>query len=393
MKNNNSLWVAILGDREKVSTDRYFLTMTCFITSIFLFFLTIFNLLEHFKLAPVILAGCSCLLVLGIYFLLRFAKFLFYPKLMLTVIGLLFLDMTWYYKFLSNGPILFFILVFAALVLWVWEGKWLVIMLCFYFLNIAVLFVIEKNAPDFLFMYPASSLRSTDIYLGFSFYSILMITLLYTVKKQFERQKDKAIESDKLKTAFLGNMSHEIRTPMNHIVGFSELLENEEDKVKRREYVKIIQNSGASLLKLINDLIDLSKIEAGDMTISNSNFSLNEMFDELKEIYSFELIRKGKYHVQLHYELPANELIIYSDKLRLKQVLSNLLNNAMKFTDSGTITFGCFKEGHELNFSVADTGAGIPEKDQKKIFERFAKFDYKGMNPEGTGIGLSIVDK
>lgn len=388
-----SIRIAVLGDRETVDTERYFITMTTFISSIFLALLSIFHLVENLKLAPFILAGSSSLLLIGMYFLLRFGRFLFYPKLVITLLGLLSLDITWYSKFLSSGPLLLFILVFAALVIWVWEGKALLIMLCVYFINIAVLFVIEQNTPAYLLQYPDKELRSIDIYISFLFYSILMISLLYTAKKQFQRQKDKAVESDILKSAFLANMSHELRTPMNHIIGFSALLENEEDSEKRLEFLKIIQNSGAGLLKLITDLIDLSKIEAGDILVSMSNFSINEMFIELKQIYTYELQKREKSNVQLNYHLPGTDFIIYTDPIRLKQILSNLLNNAIKFTVSGTIEYSCYQEGKELIFSLSDTGVGIPETDRKHIFERFKKYNYQGMNNEGTGIGLSIAEK
>jgi signal transduction histidine kinase len=220
-----------------------------------------------------------------------------------------------------------------------------------------------------------------------------MIFLLHIIKKDFVRQKERAIRSDKLKSAFLSNMSHEIRTPMNAIVGFSELLENEDDYVKRHQYINIVKNSGNNLLKLISDIIDLSKIEAGDLYLNYANFSIREMFDEIKQIYTLELLRKEKSDIQLSYKLPGGDLIINSDQIRLKQVFFNLLNNSVKFTSKGFISFSCEKKDGELFFTVSDTGTGIPEEDQKKIFERFAKFNYEGKNNEGSGIGLSIVEK
>lgn len=294
MKKFKSIITSILGDMEQVDSERYFMTMTCFVAAIFLLLLCAFHLIENLKLVPVLLAGGSSIVLFVFYGLIRHGTCLFYPKLIVTMLGLVMLDLTWYSKFLSNGPVLFFILVFGALVIWVWEGKPLIIMLSLYFLNLAFLYLIEYNAPATLFHYPSSAIRSSDIYISFLLYTTLMVSLLLTAKTQFKSQKDKAVESDKIKSAFLANMSHEIRTPMNHIVGFSGLLENENDNSKRLQYLKIVQHSGASLLKLINDLIDLSKIEAGDLTIQNSNFSINELFVELKEIYSQELIQREK---------------------------------------------------------------------------------------------------
>jgi signal transduction histidine kinase len=393
MSRIRSVMVSVLGDIEDVGSERYFITITCFVTSVFLLLLCAFHLIINLKIAPVIIAGSSAIVILGLYFLVRFSNCLYIPKLILTVLGLVMLDFTWYSKFLSNGPVLFFILIIGTLILWVWEGRSLAILLVLYFLNIAILFVIDINAPEFLFRYPDNKTRSIDIFLSFLLYSSLMIILLWVIKKDFIGQKERAIRSDKLKSAFLSNMSHEIRTPMNAIVGFSELLENENEYVKRHQYINIIKNSGNNLLKLISDIIDLSKIEAGDLHLNYSDFSIHDLFTEIKDIYSLELLRREKSDIQFKYILPDGDSIINSDPIRLKQVLFNLLNNAMKFTSRGSITFGCEKKKGELLFSVSDTGTGIPEEDQKKIFERFSKFNYEGLNNEGSGIGLSIVEK
>jgi signal transduction histidine kinase len=345
------------------------------------------------KLAPVFIAGSSSLVILGLYFLVRFGTCLFYPKLILSLLGLVMLDLTWYSKFLSNGPVLFFILIFGALVLWVWEGRSLVYLLILYYLNIVLLFVLDITAPEYLFEYPDGRARSVDIFLSFLLYSSILIFLLSVVKRDFIKKKEKAIRSDKLKSAFLANMSHEIRTPMNAIVGFSDLLTNTADSQTNQYYINIIQNSSKDLMRLINDIVDLSKIEAGDLKVTLSDFSLKELFDDLYADFSLELNRKNKKQIKLYYKLTEADLQLHSDYLRLKQVLSNLLSNAIKFTTKGEIIFGCERNMDKLLFSVSDTGTGIPLKDQDKIFNRFISFNYQGMNTEGSGIGLSIVER
>lgn len=212
-------------------------------------------------------------------------------------------------------------------------------------------------------------------------------------KHELRHAKERAEKSDKLKSAFLANMSHEIRTPMNSILGFSELLEDETSESIRTQYLRTIQSNGDNLMKLLTDLMDLSKIEAGELTLSYSDFSVNGIFIELKENYSQELERRKKSDVELSYVLQDNSLMICSDQYRIKQVLSNLLTNAVKFTVRGKIIFSCWKENNEIIFSVSDTGTGIPESDQKNIFERFTKYNYQWLNSEGSGIGLSIVEK
>lgn len=216
----------------------------------------------------------------------------------------------------------------------------------------------------------------------------------YVLKKEeLKKAKEKAEESDRLKSAFLANMSHEIRTPMNAIVGFSELIEFETDQFKKHQYVKIIQNSSINLLNLIVGIVDLSKIETGAMQMNYSDFQVSEIFSEMKEVYTVELMKREKSGVQLSYHISEEDLTINSDPHLLKQIISNLLANAVKFTSEGAINFECKKSNDELIFSVSDTGTGIPDEDQKKVFDRFIKFDYHGLNNEGTGIGLSLVEK
>lgn len=393
MHRSKSIWLSLFGDLDKISSEKYFVTLTSLVAAGFLLILCIVHIIMGLKIAPVILAGSSSLVMLGLYLFLRFGKCLYIPKVILTGLGLILLDFTWYSKYLSNGPVLFFILIFAALVIWVWEGKCLGILLVYYFLNLAVLGIIESNAPEYLFKYPEHANRSLDIYLSFFLYSSLLIFLLYIVKKEFIRQKEKAIKSDRLKSAFLANMSHEIRTPMNAIVGFSQLLNEETGSDSKQQYINIIQNSGENLLRLINDIIDLSKIEAEDLEIQHTEISIRELFIELKDVYSIEILKKEKSGVQISYNLPDDDFIVKTDPLRLRQILSNLLSNAIKFTSHGTIIFSCKKQDRELIFTVSDTGTGIPVDDQSRIFERFTKFNYQGLNTEGTGIGLSITEK
>jgi len=384
---------SLLGVKENVESERYFITMTTITASVFLMILCGFHIVMNLKIEPVFIAGASSIVLFVLYCFVRFKSCLFIPKLILTTLGLFLLDFTWYHKFFSLGPVLFFIFAFGALILWVWEGKQLVLMLAFYFLNILALFITEYYYVELEFQYDSLRNRSIDIYTSFFLYSSLLIFVLSRIKRDFIKQKNKAIKSEKLKSAFIANMSHEIRTPMNAIIGFSELLENEEDKLKRIKYIDIIKNSSDNLLSLIDELIDLSKIEAGYIEIVNKNFSIKDLFIELKEIYRLELEKRMKGHIEIQIVYPEKNDIICSDFIRVKQVLSNLLNNAVKFTSEGTILLKCEKQKENIVFSVSDTGVGIPEEDQNLIFDRFSKFNYEDMNDEGTGIGLSIVKK
>ncbi len=209
--------------------------------------------------------------------------------------------------------------------------------------------------------------------------------------------KKKAEKADNLKSAFLANMSHEIRTPMNAILGFSRLLEDPalSDK-ERASYIEYIRNNGQSLLNIINDIIDIAKIEAGEITISEKNFDVHRVIDELKIYYDQEINAQNKKELKLNIKkgLSKKEFMIVSDPLRIKQVLSNLISNALKFTDKGHITFGYELKGDTLEFFVHDTGIGIDVDKLDLIFERFRHFgnDFK-KNISGTGLGLAISKK
>ncbi len=385
--------ISVVGDPNKMETERYFMTVTCITASLFLLGLCVFHIIMNLKLQPVFFAGGSSLMILGLYFILRFMKCLFVPKLILTFLGLIMLDFTWYAKYLSNGPVLFFILIFAALVIWVWEGRALAIMLLVYFLNILILFYIDYNAPDDLFLYPGDRKRSVDIFLSLTLYSTLLIFLLHIVKKEFIRQKEKAVRSDLLKSAFLANMSHEIRTPMNSIVGFSRLFNEGGSPEELKQYSGVIQKSSDNLLRLIDDIIDLSRIEAGDIEIKHSDVDLPELFSEIKEVYTLELSNRRKSDIGLEFSLPAGGIRFQTDPVRLKQVLSNLLDNAVKFTSQGAIKISCERKRDNLVFSVSDTGSGILPEEKERIFEQFVKFNHRDLNYEGSGIGLSIARK
>lgn len=203
--------------------------------------------------------------------------------------------------------------------------------------------------------------------------------------------KQKAEESEKLKTAFLQNMSHEIRTPLNGVIGFSNLLAKKElSKTEIFEYSSIIQVSAQRLLEIVNNILDISKIETGQINLSYSEFSVNTLIKNIYSIFSLTAREKG---VELNYSvaLDDNLSMINSDETKIHQILSNLVNNALKFTKEGSIDFGYEVKDDNLIFFVNDTGIGIPSDMQSKIFERFVQADM-GLtrNFEGAGLGLSI---
>ena len=212
------------------------------------------------------------------------------------------------------------------------------------------------------------------------------ITPLKETEQKLIIARDKAEELDRLKSAFLANMSHEIRTPLNAIVGFSSLLAETDSRNERQEYIKIVQENNELLLQLISDILDLSKIEAGTFNFVYTNVDVNETCAEIIKSMSMK-VSKG---VELIFEEPLPECYLYTDKNRFTQVISNFINNALKFTQQGCITLGYEQVSHQkIKFYVRDTGMGIPEEKQKSVFERFVKLN---TFVQGTGLGLSRVE-
>ncbi len=203
----------------------------------------------------------------------------------------------------------------------------------------------------------------------------------------------KSEESDKLKSSFLANMSHEIRTPMNAIIGFSNLLK-EEDLLheERDEYIHIIEKNCDSLLVIINDILDISSIEANKLSIKRQPFDLIKVFHEIQNFYEI----KNKANLIITCSVPSDpkELYINHDETRLRQVIQNLMDNALKFTDEGSIDFGFNIKNDLIDIFVKDTGVGIKEEDQDKVFKPFSKIEHGSTRfYTGTGLGLAICKK
>lgn len=212
-------------------------------------------------------------------------------------------------------------------------------------------------------------------------------------RKKYEEEliaaKKKAEENDRLKSAFLANISHEIRTPMNGILGFAELLKQSDLTGEQMEnYIQIIETCGFRMLNIINDLMDISKIESGIMTVTLNDLKINEVFDYIYDLFKPEANKKGIRLIK-NTDIP---IVVCTDKEKLIAVLTNLLKNAIKFCHAGSIEFGYTTQEQSIQFFVKDTGIGISKEKIEHVFERFIRGDHE-MSPkyEGTGLGLSIA--
>jgi len=226
------------------------------------------------------------------------------------------------------------------------------------------------------------------------FYVLITAILFYAILKshlvKIRNAEQKAIESDRLKTAFLQNISHEIRTPMNSIVGFSELLKDKKlSESEKDQYLEMISKSSDQLLNIVNEVLDISLIETGNLSLNLRRVQLNNL---MKEIFlSYKPLINKETSFTMSTGLSDTLSLILTDVIKIRQIISNLLNNAVKFTDKGHIGFGYTLEENELNFFIEDTGIGIPSDSHDKIFERFLKVGSDNERLyEGVGLGLAI---
>ena len=219
-------------------------------------------------------------------------------------------------------------------------------------------------------------------------------TAMENSQKKLRIAMKNAQEANRQKSAFIANMSHEIRTPMNAIIGFAEILEKETHNPKHREYIHSVKQGGENLLTLMNDILDLSKIEAGVVKIERKEISLERLMEEIQDIFELRATQK---HVKLQIEVEKSlPKLLWIDETRIRQILLNLVGNAVKFTDRGFVKirtgFEKKDESHgTLKIEVIDTGKGISKRGQKEIFKPFVQWDPKGDTSQGTGLGLSIT--
>jgi PAS domain S-box-containing protein len=224
--------------------------------------------------------------------------------------------------------------------------------------------------------------------------SIQDITEIKKREAILENARKKAEESDRLKSVFMANISHEIRTPMNGILGFADLLQRDDLSFEKcQQYAKIISGCGNNLMQLLNDILDISKIEAGEVELRKEDFCVNKVIEELYDIYEPQSKMEGRnLSLQMHKSLRDDEAVIYSDKRYLHQILANLIDNALKFTKEGEILIGYNAKRNGIEFFVKDSGKGIPPELLDKIFEPFRQGEeVLARKHHGTGLGLTIA--
>lgn len=380
---------------DEIGLDNYLVLVFCLLTAILGILGTFINIGLHLSGFTIMCTTGVTVIFSLVYLYSRKKGEYIFSKYFIIILGIILLNVQWFINYGSTGPILYLFVVVESFIIVFFTKKEKFIFSVIVFANVTVLFFIEYRYPSTIGKYSSESARLIDLYTGFLIYLLLSILLLSVAFRFYIRQQEKAQLSDKLKSAFLANMSHEIRTPMNGILGFAGLLKEPNlTGDEQQEYISIIEKSGERMLNIINDIIDISKIESGLMKVDVQDSDINKQIDYIFDFFKNEVETKG---LKFSYrkDLPSHEAIIRTDPEKLYAILINLVKNAVKYTDKGSIEFGYNKiivNGlPEVEFYVKDTGIGIPEDRHKAIFERFIQADINDVHAyQGAGLGLSI---
>lgn len=369
--------------------DRLLLLTTSSI-AVILMISTFFNWIAGLKNSLVISSAIGFLVYVVLYF---FGRNINRSKLfywITSVLSLLYLDLIWFLNYASQGPILpLFVVLYAFLIL-VFNKKYIPVISILLFSNVGILLFVELLFFRQIGTYPNMETRVTDNYIGLMFSLLIIYSFIVAIKKNYIHQYERAKMSDHLKSAFLANMSHEIRTPLNAIVGFSSIINDPDiSKEDKKEFEVQIQKNSEYLLSLIEDIIDVSKIESNQLSVKIQRENVVPLIDQITQ--SFQMTVPIEKDIRIINRIDLPELVVEIDKVRFEQIVRNLLSNAVKFTDNGSIEVGCLAGREFYTFFVKDSGIGIHTEHLQIIFERFRKVDNsKQQLYRGTGIGLFL---
>ena len=387
----------IIGNSEQFPIEHRILNGSCAIGIFISFAMMINNFVLGLSPLLNIIIGLSFLFFCLLYYLTRIKEYYQFPMWGLVSFCFVFTPPGWFLNSGVFGSSVSICIIMLAAFLVIMRGKSRIIIAALLIAEITAIIVLEYFRPDLAVPYENRMQQFIDIILTLAFSLVMLVVMIIFVMKNYEEEKRKADQSNKLKSYFLANISHEIRTPMNSILGFSGLLRDgslpEEEKL---HYIDIIHKSGKHLLDLIDDIIDLARIEAGQIIVNARPLPLDILMQDVYDIFSLEL-KDVKKNVELVMKLPegARAGTILADETRLRQILMNLVGNAIKFTDSGIVEFGYrITDAGKLLFFISDTGIGISHEHTNHVFQQFKQADDSHTRKYGgAGLGLSISKK
>ncbi|MDA3883757.1 MAG: ATP-binding protein [Bacteroidales bacterium] len=327
-----------------------------------------------------------------LYLLVRKNIYIVPAKYILTIFTFVTIVFCWVYNNQSYSPILAFYIMWVVFVVFLWDTYKVVFFLTVGMLTFFTLGFIDYSMPDFLEPYKTHHDRVIDMYLGTTFVISFIIIYSWHIKKAYVKKIKELKQAESLKTAFLQNISHEIRTPMNAIIGFSELLQTQSlTQQNKLKYIDTINASGRHLMSIIDDIMNISLLDAGQVTLSPKSVLLSKLLHSVYDQIKMHSLLSPKVILRAPVIELEKDYYLKIDEVKLKQVLQNLLVNAIKYTNVGYIEFGCRMQEANLEFYVKDTGIGIDSEQQKVIFERFTQIEKTHHSRfKGAGLGLSI---
>jgi len=326
-----------------------------------------------------------------LYWLGRYKKRLRLSQIIFVVYLFISFNFLWFLSDGSSGSTLLFVQGFLLLFIFFSSGRMQKIIVSLMFLNMLALFGVEYFCRDWIQVYESPAQRTLDIFVMFLIFFVLELPILAYAKRAIITERNHAIASESMKTQYFLGLSHEIRTPMNAILGFSELLADDDlEPEYRKEYIDLINNNGRILLNLINNVLSFSKLENHDEELKTSIINAQKLCQFLLDNMRSHFPVSG--NVAFRMEVPQQEIVFECDSLMIYQVLSNIIFNAIKFTEKGEVVLGCSESVHHVTFSIADTGVGIPKEHQDTIFTRFQQSHQtlKSSAHQGAGLGLAI---
>lgn len=373
--------------------EKKMLQITCYIYFALALISTFAQILFKKDIKLVIVSGIIALLVMLIYLLLYRKSFFLATKIIITSTSFAAANLIWLWDNEKTGYYLILFLLITAYVVIIWGKKYCLCIVGLVILNCIILSLLDYYSDP---GNPNNQLYSSHI-LKLSFGIILLIITFYiyisSVKNNYLIHYSKAIESDKLKSLFLRNISHEIRTPLNAINGFAELISlpgiPDQDKI---QYSSIIKQNAKILTNLINNILDVTNIESNQLIVTYSRFNVVSLISRIVKEADSALEILGKQNLKINFNTSTFEMYIQSDEIRIEQIVNNLLENAIKFTKTGTIDISISKADEKFFFYISDTGIGIAEDHYEDIFKRFFKVvDGSPVYFSGDGLGLYIV--
>ena len=373
-----------------IEFEKQFVTPICLGGSVFSLIAIFINSKLNFGLVLTIIPYISLVVYALLYYFAYKGKILNFVKWATVFTTFFLVNLLWFYNFGSHGPALYLFVIIFSYMIFMLDGKQLLLAGILLVINVTGLYYVESHHPEIVGSYPNRQARIEDVYTGISMYLFIIFIMMRGAKNTYITQYKKAKKADQLKSSFLANMSHEIRTPLNAIVGFSNILADENLTLEeKKQYAEIINSSNDSLLRLVNDILDVSMIESDQLSLVTNQCNVGNLMDNLEETYLLKL--KESLQVRLVNKKVPGHVLVKTDSARLQQVVVNLLDNAIKYTEKGEIEFGFTVEDKYLKFYVTDTGIGIKETHINYLFDRFYKVEDDNTKLfRGTGIGLYL---